>query len=153
MNWLGGIFKVLLQFGANYLETWYKNEKLKELEYAKKARDAQLKSVGAAKRVEIDIKRAAETAKPPVTVADWNAGAVLLLCLLPWFGGCALFTHTVYVEAKRPIIEIPKRPQLATTPAFSEREKKLAGHAVKLESAIKAYNADARAKNKKNGFE
>lgn len=158
-TWLVSIFGSLFKVGLNFLKGMYDAEKAKEYEWAAKTNEARLESVKDAEKMTLKIK-----ATKPIVIAEtpdaWNSGVGLetssltlasLLLILVLMPGC-LFTRFVYKEAKLPIIEAPGRPALATTPPFSEREKKLIGYAQQLEAKIGAYNKAAKEHNDRNGF-
>ena len=159
-TWLASIFGSIFKVGLGFLKDLYKEEKAKEYEWAAKTNEARLESVKDAEKMTLKIK-ATKPIEIAATPGAWNSGvglesssltlaAVLLVCIL-FLPGC-MFTRFVYKEAKLPIIEAPGRPALATTPPFSEREKKLIGYAQQLETKIGAYNKAAKEHNAKNGF-
>lgn len=149
--WLSSIVTAVFKAGLEYLKLWYDQEKAKEHEWNAKTREAQLRSVKDASKMELRIKDAA-----PFKVdspSAWNLTPLLAILLLVLSSGC-LFTKYVHVPAKMPYIEAPARPQVPTQPAtWTAREILLKGYALELESKVKTYNAVAKQENIKNGYE
>ena len=150
--WLASIVTSIFKAGIEYLKLWYDQGKAAEHEWNAKTREAQLQAFKDAKKMELEIKEA-----KPIEVSSpssWNAGALmLLLCVLAFSNGCALFTKYVHVPSKLPYIEAPARPRVPARPAFTPREVTLKDYALELEAKVKAYNALAKRENIKNGYE
>ncbi len=151
-SWLGSIVAAVFKAGLDYLKLWYNEEKAKTHEWNAKTREAQLKSVKDAEKMQLHIREAKPT--PSATPSDWNRGAliVLLAVLIP-LSGCGLFTKYIHVPARMPYIVAPARPTIPVQPQFMPRETILKDYALTLEAKIKAYNAEARRENIKNGYE
>lgn len=149
--WLASIITSVFKAGLEYLKLWYDQEKAKEHEWNAKTREAQLRTMKDADKMELVIKDA-----KPFKVGSpsaWNVAPLIGVVALLLLSGC-LFTKYVHVPSKLPYIEAPARPQVPTQPAtWTAREILLKNYGLELEVKVKAYNAIAKRENIKNGYE
>ncbi len=147
------IISIIIKSIFEYIQNWYTIEKSRENELKAKVSVQMLQSVKDVDIIENKIESAGNNVKL-LTPSAWNKG--LLICVtLATISGCTipLFTETVYVDHKYPIITGIDRPEVAPTPEFTEREGILILYALKLESKIIAYNTYAHEQNIKNSYE
>ena len=152
-----GIITAVLGFVANIFTGWFSNEKKIEAEWKSRTYEAKMKSYRSSDKAEREIKKA-KPVETPKNARAWNRGVgrvavpLLFLFLILFLSGCTLFTRYVEVADRKPIIEIPERPELAEEPEFNEREVKLVNYAVELETKLTKYNEWANEENIKNGY-
>lgn len=132
----------------------FTNEQKVQAELKAKTYEEKMNSFVRSNKAEKDIASAKPTT-PVTTPSDWNAGVgravplLFLLLALLILSGCVRY---VYVNDRKPEIELPPRPVIETEPAFTEREKTIVDYTQGLEARIEKYNEWAKAENIKNGY-
>lgn len=173
-GWIMAIVGAAVKGLLNYINLWLTKRENTRLRWKVKTQEGQLKSSAASIKAEKAIARSSEAEIGPVSPSDWNKRvrvppardmaprrrlngkvgllALLLVAILALAAGCE--RHSVFIQARHPVIEAPARPKLSVDPPiWSDREQKLAQYAARLERAVETYNEWARQENAKNGYE
>lgn len=151
--WTAIITAVLKVFG-DIITNIFTNEQKVQAELKAKTYEEKMNSYVRSEAAEKAIEKSKPT-EAVKTPSAWNAGVgrplpvLFLLLSILTLSGCVRY---VYVNDRKPVIEIPERSVLETEPAFTDRELKLVDYAQNLESRIGTYNEWAKAENVRNGY-
>ena len=147
------IIAAVLGVVGDIITNIFTNEQKVQAELKAKTYEEKMNSFVRSDAAEKSIAKAkpAEAVTNPV---DWNAGVgrtlpLLLILLALCCMGCVRY---VYVNDRKPEIEMPERPVVETEPEFTGRELAIVDYAQTLEARVAAYNAWAKAENVKHGY-
>lgn len=158
MEWLSALAKSLFSSIIESFVAYFEKEKAEAAKWEAKSAKQQLESIKVGKEEEVRYKKAIEgSKKKPVSVSGWNAGLLILLCVLPFSSGC--FRFYVNAPSYRPVppkIEKPKIPEDVdgdgSPDEFTEREQIIAKYATTLEAAYNAVRKESKKHNESAGF-
>ena len=148
------IIAAVLGVVGDIITNIFTNEQKVQAELKAKTYEEKMNSFVRSNKIEKDIAKT-EPTTPVTTPSDWNAGVgrvaplLFLLLSLLILSGCVRY---VYVNDRKPMIEIPARPEIPTVPEFTDREKQIVGYTQTLEARIQKYNEWVESENIKNGY-